>query len=128
MTSRPPTFREMLQVNAERIARLDDADLNALMTDLLRAHAYRLNGTAAQVRTNAELKAGDEGCDGWTPVPKAADGWFGGEATCWQFKAGSAGQPAKLRGEITKAIPKDTLSSGGRFVLIAFRVHERCKR
>ena len=103
----------------ERIANLSDVDLNLLMADLLRAHAYRCIGTAAGVRTNAEIKAGDDGCDGWTPAPKTTDPWFGDQATCWQFKAGTAGEPRKLRNEITKAIPRETLTSGGRFVVIA---------
>jgi hypothetical protein len=112
-------FRDILQVSRERIKSLDDADLNSLVSELLRAHTYRCNGTAAEVRTNAELKAGDGGCDGWTPAPKVKDHWFGDTPTCWQLKAGTAGQPHALAGEITKPIPRQTLQDGHRFALIA---------
>ena len=81
---------DVSRVSRERIASLDDAGLNTLMSDLLRAHAYRSNGSEAQVRTNTDLKAGDDGCDGWTPAPRVRDDWFAGEPMCWQFKAGTA--------------------------------------
>lgn len=51
--------------------------------------------------------------------PAAPDDWLGSTATCWQFKAGSAGEPAQLAGEVIKRIPKETLTSGGRFVVVA---------
>jgi DNA polymerase III delta prime subunit len=119
MRSRENSFRDILQVSPERIAALDDVGLNALMADLLRAHAYRCNGATAEVRTNVEVKAGDEGCDGWSPASKIDDAWFGAVPTCWQFKAGTASQPSRLAGEISKPIPKQTLFEGGRFVLVA---------
>jgi hypothetical protein len=119
MPPRENPFRDILQVSLERVAALDDVDLNALMADLLRAHAYRCNGTAAEVRTSVEIKAGDEGCDGWTPASKMGDAWFGVVPTCWQFKAGTASQPVRLAGEIIKPIPKQTLAEGGRCVLVA---------
>jgi hypothetical protein len=108
-----------MQVTPPRIAALGDTDLIALMADLLRAHAYRCNGSAAEVRTNVESKAGDEGCDGWSPASRVDDAWFGSVPTCWQFKAGTAGQPAKLAGETTKPLPATTLQDGGRFALVA---------
>src|SRR2546426_12640511 len=39
--ARPSVFREALQVSPERIATLDDTDLNVLMRELLCAQAYR---------------------------------------------------------------------------------------
>src|SRR5262245_23295507 len=112
-------FRQILQVSAERIAALDDRDLNELMADLLRAHAYRCNGSAAEVRSNVQIKASDDGCDAWPPAPTSSDPWHGSTQTCWQFKAGVASQPSRLAGEITKPMPAQTLRDGGRFALIA---------
>jgi hypothetical protein len=116
---RPNPFRDILQVTPARIAAPGDTDLIAVMADLLRAHAYRCNGSAAEVRTNVESKAADEGCDGWSPASRVEDAWFGSVPTCWQFKAGTAGQPAKLAGEIAKPLPAKTLQDGGRVVLVA---------
>lgn len=120
MTSKAEKFRDILQISQDRVANLDDVDLNNLMSDLLSAHAHRCNGTAAEVRTSVEVKAKDDGCDGWTPASTTAqDHWFGPTPTCWQFKAGSAGIPSRLDGEISKPIPTSTLRDGSRFVLIA---------
>lgn len=116
---KPSIFRDALQVSQERIASLGDDDLNLLMTELLRDHAYRCGSPPGEVRVNTEGKAGDEGCDGWSGTVTVADEWFGLGPTCWQFKAGSAGFPSRLTGEVTKAIPKATLTSGGRFVVVA---------
>ena len=50
---------------------------------------------------------------------------MGSTDTCWQFKAGKRGEPARLAakdgkpGEIEKPIPRRTLEQGGRFVLLA---------
>lgn len=98
---------------------MDDADLTRLMAHLLPAHANRCGSPKNEVRVNTEDKAKDDGCDGWSSKPTLPDSWFGSTDTCWQFKAGSAGEPARLKGEVRKAIPSDTLSKGGRFVVIA---------
>ena len=119
MVARSSLFREALQVSPERIAALDDADLNVLMRDLLKAHAYRCRADVNEIRVNTQGQAADDGADGWSPKPPAADPRFGAAETCWQFKAGSASQAAKLPGEVTKPIPRRTLLAGGRFVLIA---------
>jgi hypothetical protein len=116
---RPASFREILQVSQERIARLSDIDLNLLVADLLRTHAYSCGADVSKVTVNTETKAADEGCDGWSPKPPEADPWFGSAETCWQFKAGHAGQPSRLRNEVTKGVPSKTLSAGGRFFVIA---------
>ncbi len=119
MSARSSIFRDALQVSPERIAALDEADLSTLMRDLLSAHAHRCNATVSEIRVNTEGLAKDDGSDGWSPTPPASDPWFGATATCWQFKAGSAGEPARLTGEVTKRIPRETLASGGRFVVVA---------
>lgn len=112
-------FRDALQVSPERIAAMSDGDLNVLMTQLLRAQAYRCGSALNEIRVNTEGKAKDDGSDGWSAKPETSDDWLGSAETCWQFKAGSAGQPARLAGEVTKRIPRETLASGGRFVVVA---------
>src|SRR5437879_2017207 len=115
--SRESEFRSALQVSPERIAVLDDANLNELMRDLLCAQTYRCGAAYSEVRVNTEGRAKDDGCDGWSPKPTTADAWLGSVETCWQLKAGSAGEPSKLSGEISKLIPAKTLAAGGRFVV-----------
>lgn len=112
-------FRDALQVSPERIAAMGDDDLNVLMTELLQAQAYKCRSSLNEVRVNTEGKAKDDGCDGWTAKPDIDDDWLGNGDTCWQFKAGTAGTPSRLKGEATKPIPKKTLNAGGRFVVVA---------
>lgn len=112
-------LRTALQVSKERIAMMDEHDLNILMERLLLAQAYRCDSPRNEIRLNTEVKAADDGCDGWSAKPAINDQWLGDVDTCWQFKAGSAGIPSKIIGEITKQIPRKTLQSGGRFVLVA---------
>jgi hypothetical protein len=119
MPSKETDFRTALQVSPEVISNLTDTGLTALMRALLHDHAYRCGAPVSEVRVNTEEKAADDGCDAWSPAPAQPDQWFGDSATCWQLKAGVAGQPAKLAGEISKTIPFETLKNGGRVVLIA---------
>lgn len=116
---RPAAYREALQVSPERIACMSDEELNALMRVLLCAQAYRCGADVAQVRVNTEGRAKDDGCDGWSLGPGTADAWLGSTETCWQFKAGSAGEPTRLASEVAKPLPTRTLSAGGRFVVVA---------
>jgi len=116
---RTSIFRDALQVSPTRIAAMDDNELNLLMADILPAHAYKCNSPVEDVRVNTEGKATDNGCDGWTAEPKTPDKWFGSTDTCWQFKAGKAGEPNRLKGEVAKSIPKKTLIDSGRFVVVA---------
>lgn len=116
---RPSIYRDALQVSPERIAAMNDEDLNVLMGQLLRAQAYKCGSPLNEIRVNTEGKAKDDGSDGWSAQPATVDVWLGSTDTCWQFKAGSAGQPKKLDGEVAKRIPKETLTSGGRFVVVA---------
>ena len=111
------TFRSALHVSPQRLALLTDTDLNELMRQLLHVQAYRCDCPDAAV--NAEVRAADDGCDGWSERPAQADRWLGNTATCWQFKAGTAGQPRRLTGEVEKARPRRTLQQGGRFVVVA---------
>jgi len=115
----PSIYRDALQVSPERIAAMSDEDLKVLMGQLLRAQAYKCGSPLNEIRVNTEGKAKDDGSDGWSAKPATPDDWLGSTDTCWQFKAGSAGEPARLAGEVTKRIPKETLTSGGRFVVVA---------
>jgi DNA polymerase III delta prime subunit len=117
--ARPAAYRDALQVSPERIASMSDGELNELMRALLGAQAYRCGADVAQVVVNTESRAKDDGADGWSPQPATEDPWLGATPTCWQFKAGVAGEPKALRREVTKRIPKETLRSGGRFVVVA---------
>jgi DNA polymerase III delta prime subunit len=120
MTSpRYSIYRNAFQVSPERIKSLTDAELNNLMGNLLLAQAYKCGSPISEVRINTEVTAGDDGCDGWSAKPEINDNWLGEADTCWQFKTGTNGQPARLIGEVTKRIPRETLSSGGRFVVVA---------
>ena len=115
----PSIYRDALQVSPGRIATMSDEDLNVLMGQLLRAQAYKCGSPLNEIRVNTEGRAKDDGSDGWSTKPATPDNWLGSTDTCWQFKAGSAGEPARLAGEVTKRIPKETLTSGGCFVLVA---------
>ena len=111
-------FRSALHVSPQRLALLlTHTDLNELMRQLLHVQAYRCGCPDASV--NAEVRAPDDGCDGWSEQPEQADRWLGNTATCWQFKAGTAGQPRRLTGEVEKDRPRRTLQQGGRFVVVA---------
>ncbi len=111
------TYRNVLQVSPTRIATLDETDLNELMAQLLRAQAYRCG--SARDLVNAEIRAADDGCDGWSDRPATPDPWLGSAATCWQFKSGRSGEPRFLGAEVKKPIPLRTLRDGGRFVVVA---------
>jgi hypothetical protein len=98
-------IRTALQVTAARIVAMGENELNALMEMLLEAQARKCGSPLNQIIVNTEEKASDDGCDGWSGKPEKPDDWLGFDETCWQFKSGSAGQPAELRGEILKKIP-----------------------
>ncbi len=98
------------------IAALNDADLNELMRVLLRDRAHRCGCLDTSVNTDTDVP--DDGCDGWSARPATEDRWLGKTDTCWQFKAGKAGEPAKLSGEVKKPMPHQTLREGGRFVVV----------
>src|SRR5665213_3678717 len=114
-TSDFKTYTPVLQITTDQIASLSDEQLNDLMRQLFLAHAYRCRADMSKVCVNTEIKASDDGCDGWTPKPEQIDSWFGDADTCWQFKSGKNGEPAKLAGEVIKSKPKETLTRGGRF-------------
>ena len=115
---RPSIFRETMQVSPTRIAAMNDTELNELMVELFRAQAHRCRSSLAQIMVNTEGRAKDDGCDGWTVRPELPDDWLGDTDTCWQFKAGSAGTPANLKGEVLKPIPRGTLEAGSGFVVV----------
>ncbi len=118
-SARHSIFRNALQVSPERVAAMSDGDLNVLMGKLLSAQAYKCGSPSNEIRVNTDGNAKDDGCDGWSAKPVTPDNWLGSTHTCWQFKAGSAGEPARLAGEVTKRIPRETLTNGGRFVVVA---------
>jgi hypothetical protein len=112
-------FRSALQVSPVRIAAMSDGELNMLMGRLLQSQAHKCGSALSGIRVNTEAKAKDDGCDGWSVEPVNPDEWLGSTNTCWQFKAGSSGEPARFFGEVTKPVPQKTLAGGGRFVLVA---------
>jgi hypothetical protein len=112
-------FRSALQVEPKRIARLEDAELGKLMGQLLRAQSHRCGAPVSELLTNTEEKAADDGADAWSGKPEKPDEWLGDAETCWQLKAGKAGTPAAVKGEIGKRLPHATLKKDGRFVLVA---------
>lgn len=119
-SSRSPASRTSpFRVAPSRVKNMNEQELGELMNLLLRAQALRSGSPLDQIRVNTEEKAGDEGCDAWTAAPTTPDPWLGTTETCWQLKAGTAGQPGRLVGEVTKAIPAETLANGGRFVVVA---------
>ena len=115
--SQPSIYWSVLHVPPRRIAALADTELNELMRQLLHVQAYRCGCPDASV--NTEIRAADAGCDGWSDKPAEEDRWLGRTDTCWQFKAGRAGEPSRLVGEVEKKIPRRTLQQGGRFVVVA---------
>lgn len=108
-----------LQISAERVAALRDYELSEFFKELLRAHAYKTGVPADAAYVNAEDKAKDDGCDAWSGPAENPDDWLGREETCWQLKAGDAGEPNRLKNEVGKRIPSETLARGGRLVVIA---------
>lgn len=114
-----PRYWNAFKVTARTISLLGEGELSLLMERLLKAQAYRCKAKLSEIAVNAEEKAKDGGSDGWSPRPEIQDDWLGETETCWQFKAGTAGQPAKIKGEVSKPIPSKTLRAGGRFVLVA---------
>jgi len=115
------TTRSLWQVSPSQIQVLEDYQLRDLMQALLWAEAVRCQANRSQVCVNQVLKAGDEGCDGESPAHSGSGDWMPVDMTCWQLKAGSAGEPAKLRGEVLKKIPRATLAAGGAYVVVASR-------
>lgn len=106
-------------VNENVIIYLDDQSLRNLMNELIRAEAYLCRANLAEINIAAELKAPDDGCDGHSPRPEIANKWLQNSEVCWQFKSGTAGQRAKLKGEVVKPIPSSTLRSGGWYIVVA---------
>ena len=72
---------------------------------------------------NDEPKAKDDGCDAFSPSNDGTSSFLPGTDVCFQLKAGTAGQPSKLEGELkgnlANSIPVRTLKAGGWFVLVA---------
>ena len=82
------------RVSEAMLAKTDDVTLKPILRDLILAEAARCGCDLATV--NTEDRAKDQGSDAMTPAPARPSVWFGSVQTCWQFKAGTAGQPSKL--------------------------------
>lgn len=106
-------------VSPIRIKHWTDTQLTAAIRRLINAEAYVCGADVSHIQVNAEEKARDEGCDAWTPAPPKRSRWLGSSATCWQLKAGEAGQPARIAAEVGKPIPRAMLNRGERFVVVA---------
>lgn len=115
----PTTTPNAWAVSEEVIRYLNDRQLNGLMRELLEAEVYRSGANISLMFVNTEVDAPDDGCDGLTPPPASRSVWLGGTETCWQFKAGKAGQPSKLTREAAKKKAAETLRNGGRLVVVA---------
>lgn len=115
----PPSMARPWRVLPERLADWSASDLKPVLRDLILAEAYRAGCDSTRVIINSDDQAADGGADAWTPKPTRPSRWLGDRDTCWQFKAGTAGQPAKLRAEVTKLVPSETVRSGGRFIVVA---------
>ncbi len=118
-STRADVFFDGLQISPESIAALGDRDLNLLVRELFVAEAQAAGVPPDRMIVNTDENASDGGSDASTPKPERPSRWFGDTPTCWQFKAGRSGEPAKLRGEVTKRLPREALEAGGRFVVIA---------
>lgn len=112
-----------LDVPATDIAHVSSARLLELVHALARAEAAAVGIPPTEVLFGAEERAAEGGCDGWTPGCHAVDSdWLPQDKTCWQLKAGKAGQPARIAAELaspSKTAAKDTLKSGGHYVVVA---------
>ena len=112
-------FRSALQVDKKRIANLTDNELEELMQQLLTAQSHLCGAPLSRALVNTEGKAKDGGADGSSGRPKRPDMWLGDRETCWQFKAGVAGEPSRLLKEVGKPRPSEALRKGKRFVVVA---------
>jgi hypothetical protein len=115
----PPNFRPATRVSAEQIRSLDEDRLRDVMAHLLRAEGFLCEIPANEITVSDNVRAGDDGCDGWSPAHRARSDWLPDVETCWQLKSGSAGEPARLKGEVLKPKPRETLKAGGAFVVVA---------
>ena len=118
-SSASPEFRSALQVDKKRIANLTDNELEELMQQLLTAQSHLCGAPLSRALVNTEGKAKDGGADGSSGRPKRPDDWLGDRETCWQFKAGVAGNPSRLLEEVGKPRPSEALRKGKRFVVVA---------
>lgn len=86
------------------IASLSNARLVQLCHALCRAEASLVGIASKDVLFGAQESAADEGCDGWTPRHDGGSQWIPKGETCWQVKAGTAGQPANKSGGEKEAL------------------------
>ncbi|MDB2613619.1 hypothetical protein N9Y92_00485 [Chlamydiales bacterium] len=108
-----------LKITDKIIKSLDEEEFDELMASLLTIEAAKSGCDPKKVIVNAEKKAKDKGQDAYTPEPKTLSPWLGNTETCWQFKCKSAGSPSKLKYEVGKEIPQETLKRGGSYALVS---------
>ena len=117
-TVMPSSPRHPWSVDYEIIRNLTETRLVEVVRGLIIAEATAVGLDISKVVVNSEPKGADGGCDAWSPKPTTASPWLGDSETCWQLKAGTAGDPSRLKGEVTKPEPRKTLTAGGRFVVV----------
>lgn len=105
-------------VTSFAISRLRDRDLVDLMSRLLDVECRKLGADASLLTVSDNLTASDDGADASSPSPPTPGDWLPGQV-CWQFKAGDAGSPSRIKGEIKKRLPTSALRDGGYFILVA---------
>lgn len=111
-----------LEVPPTDVARVSSAGLLELVHALARAEAATVGIPLAEVLFGGEERAAEGGRDGRTPAHAAPSEWLPPGETCWQLKAGKAGEPAKIAAELTgrgKTAAKETLRTGGHYAVVA---------
>lgn len=109
--------RRAFDADPRRISQLGSPELAQLMRRLLDLESRRCRALSPNV--NVDEDTPDGGADAFTTAPSETSEWLPPGDTCWQFKAGGAGTPAKIRNELENRIPKETLRRGGHYVLVA---------
>lgn len=107
------------ELEGDALDRLSDDQLRDLMEELIKSEALTCQMKVADIVIGDQIKATDDGCDGKTPTSDGSSDYLPAEVTCWQFKAGQNGTPSKLKGEVLKKIPRETLKGGGVYIVIA---------
>jgi len=115
----PRTPPGSIEVRPRDIAALDDTQLRDVVSRLCKLQTWLQGGDASKVSFAYELKASDLGGDGTTPRNKGGSTWLPASPTCWQLKAGTAGEPAALKGEVMKPLPRKYLARRGYYVVVA---------
>lgn len=107
----PSSPRHAWSVDYEIIRNLTETRLvGQLVRTLLLAEAAAVRLDITKILVNSEPK-GDMDVMRGRRNPSASP-WLGDTDTCWQLKAGQAGEPSRLKGEVAKPEPKKILRPG----------------